>query len=271
MDQVNFGPRVPGTDAQVKCRDYLVEQLKKGCDDAHTQHLTHHWIDKNKDIDLWNVIGTQNWKDAKVRVVLLAHWDSRPYSDGPNAPKEDYEKPIAGADDGASGVAVLLELAQAIKDKHPGLGVMYLLDDGEDTGPPMEEMLLGVRYFVDNLPDPRPDYGILLDMIGNKNTRIPMEVESYNRAQRVTKQFYLNAQKIGLSKTFPYELGDDMDDDHIPFLDKGIPCMDLIDFKYPYWHTQQDTADKCSQESLKNVGIALESFLTRNPPFNPNG
>jgi hypothetical protein len=272
LKQVAYGPRVPNTDAQTQCRDWMVQELKKSCDDVRTQHLTHHWSFNGKDLDIYNVIGTQNWKDAKVRMVLLAHWDSRPFADGPNSQWADNYKelhPIPGADDGASGVAVILELAQAIKDKHPGVGICYLLDDGEDVGPQINEMLLGVDYFADHLPDPKPDYGILLDMIGQQDLVVPMEQESYKRAQNLTVAFFKNCQQAGLSKTFPYEIGDDIEDDHLPLLDKGIPTLDLIDFRYYYWHTVDDTAAHCSQSALEQTGDALESFLTKNPPYMP--
>jgi Zn-dependent M28 family amino/carboxypeptidase len=178
--------------------------------------------------------------------------------------------PIPGADDGASGVAVLLSLAEAIKDKHPDVGILYLLDDGEDLGPSIQEMLLGVDYFATHLPDPKPDYGILLDMIGNTHTRIPEEQESLKHANSVVRAFYLNASKIGLDQTFPSIIGDDMDDDHLPLIQRGVPTMDLIDFSYPQWHTVEDTPEHCSQKSLEAVGDALESFLTKQPAFIPS-
>jgi len=274
VKQVDFGPRVPGTPPQIKCRDWMLEELKKGCPDAHIQQLSHRWSQTNKVVDIYNVIGTQNWKDAKVRVVLLAHWDSRPFADGPNSPlpyrtKPFPYKPIPGADDGASGVAVLLELAKAIKDRHPGVGILYLLDDGEDLGPDMQEMLLGVDYFAKNLPSPKPDYGILLDMIGKKDMVVGEEAESLKYAESLTKAFFANAQEVGLGKTFPATLADDIEDDHWPLIQHGIPTLDLIDFNYDQWHTQQDTPEHCSMESLKATGIALESFLLRNPPYKP--
>ncbi len=273
LKQVAFGPRVPGTEAQIQCRDYLVKELRKGCDDVHTQHLKYHWSVTDKDVDIYNIIGTQNWKDAKVRVVLLAHWDSRPFSDGPNSP--DYGKnplpyrPIPGANDGASGAAVLVALAEAIRDRHPDVGVMYLLDDGEDLGPAIDQMLLGVDYFTKNLPDPKPDYGILLDMIGKTDMVVGEEVESLKYAEKLTRAFYANAKQAGLGKTFPDSIGDDVDDDHWPLNQIGIPTMDLIDFKYDQWHTQEDTPAHCSQKSLEQTGYALESFLLKQPYFKP--
>ena len=272
--QVDFGPRVPGTSAQEKCKDLLLAELKKGCDDAHIQSLTHHWTITGKDVPVYNVIGTQDWKDAKVRVVLLAHWDSRPFADGPNSP-EAYRtkpypiKPIPGADDGASGVAVLLELARALKGRHPGVGILYLLDDGEDLGPDMSEMLLGVDYFAKHLPSPKPDYGILLDMIGKTNMVVGEEAESLKYAESLTKAFFANAQQVGLSDTFPARLADDIEDDHWPLIQRGIPTLDLIDFNYDQWHTVDDTPAHCSKDSLYKTGIALESFLLKNPVYHP--
>lgn len=274
IKQCEYGPRVPGTPAQEKCKEWLRTELKKGCPDAHVDQLSHHWAYTDKDVDVYNVVGTQNWEDAQVRVVLLAHWDSRPWSDGPNSPlayrtKPFPYKPILGANDGASGVAVLLELAQELKDRHPGVGILYLLDDAEDLGPDMDEMLVGVDYFAKHLPSPRPDYGILLDMIGKKDTVIGEESYSLQKAPKLTQAFYANAQEIGLGKTFPATEALEIEDDHWPLIEHGVPTLDLIDFDYPQWHTQDDTPAHCSKESLGAVGIALESFLLRNPPFKP--
>jgi hypothetical protein len=276
LKQVSFGPRVPGTDAQIKCRDFLLAELKKNCDDANLQHLTHKWSFTNKTLDIYNVIGTQNWANAKVRVVLLTHWDSRPFADGPLSPASDRTapfpyKPIPAANDGASGTAVLLALSQALKSRLPAdVGVLYLLDDGEDLGPGLDEMLLGVDYFAKHLTSPKPDYGILLDMIGKKDTVIPEEPESLKFAEGLVKAFYGNAASIGLGKTFPAVEGVPIDDDHIPMNENHVPTIDLIDFQYDQWHTVEDTPEHCSQKSLQQVGIALESFLLKRPAYVPS-
>ncbi len=178
-------------------------------------------------------------------------------------------KPIPGANDGASGAAVLLELAQALKGRHPGVGILYLLDDGEDLGPEMEEMLLGVDYFATHLPNPKPDYGILLDMIGKKNMVVGEEAYSLTNAPSLTKAFFENAQEVGLSKTFPATPAEEIEDDHWPLIANGVPTLDLIDFNYDQWHTPDDTPAFCSKDSLNQTGIALESFLLRNPPYHP--
>jgi len=214
-----------------------------------------------------NIVGEQNWKDAKVHVLLIAHWDTRPTSDQESDPQL-ARLPIMGANDGASGVAVLLELMRAVKGRLPkDVGVMYLLSDGEDLGPELDEMFLGAAFFARKLPSPKPDYGILLDMIGDKDLQVPMEPNSMRYAGPLVKAFYRNAAQVGLQETFPQSDGPTIEDDHIPINEAGIPTMDLIDFDYRPWHTQSDTVDKCSSESLGKIGIALESWLLKSPSF----
>jgi Zn-dependent M28 family amino/carboxypeptidase len=217
---------------------------------------------------MWNVVGEQNWKNAKVRVVLLAHWDTRPTADMEPEPA-DRRKPIIGANDGASGVAVLLELMRVMKGRNPDLGIQYLFVDGEDLGPDLDEMFLGARHYVKNLPSPRPQYGILLDMIGDKDLTVPIEYNSYVAARSVVNALYRHAATVDLKAAFPNVVGQAIDDDHLSLIAAGIPTVDLIDFTYPSWHTLQDTPDKCSPESLGKVGKLLETFLTKSPPFNP--
>jgi len=266
LKQCDYGPRVPGTKAHDDCGKYLQTELAKYCDEVHLQHLTHLWTYNNQTLQMDNIIGTQNWKDAKVRIVLLAHWDSRPFASQETDPIKQ-KMPILGADDGASGVAVLIELAKALHDQKLPIGVEYLLDDGEDLGPNMDQMLLGVDYYAKNLPDPKPQYGILLDMIGNKGVRVPIESNSYVASEDFIRKFYAFAQKVGLEATFPNKFGDDIEDDHLPLIAAGIPTIDLIDFNYPYWHTLQDTPDKCSADSLGNVGTMLYKWILQTPPY----
>lgn len=267
VKQCNFGVRMPGTKSYDFTKVYLTEEMKKYCENVRLQPFTHTWTVTGKPVAMANIIGEQNWKEAKTRILLLAHWDTRPTSDMDSNP-DNYRRPILGANDGASGVAVLLELMRAVKDKLPkDVGVMYLLTDGEDLGPELDEMFLGAKYFAKNMPNPKPDYGILLDMIGDKNLRIPMEPNSLRYAPTLLREFYLNASKIGLKDTFPMNYGPVIEDDHIPLNEAGLPTIDLIDFDYDYWHTQKDTPDKCSAESLGKVGMALESWLLKSPAF----
>jgi glutaminyl-peptide cyclotransferase len=271
LKQCEFGPRTPGSNAHVKCRDYLLEEFKKSSDNARLQEFTHLWSSTGRYVTMWNVIGEQNWKDAKQRVVLLAHWDTRPTADQETDPVK-VNQPILGANDGASGVAVLLELMRTMKGRLPAdLGVMYVLTDGEDLGPSLQEMFLGASAFAKKLPAPKPDYGILIDMIGDKDLSIPMELQSLRYADNLTRTFYRKAAEAGQRSTFPMVYGEMIEDDHIPLNKAGIPTIDLIDFNYgpnhSAWHTHGDRPNMCSADSLGKVGIALEAWLTQAPVY----
>ncbi|HSI72414.1 MAG TPA: M28 family peptidase, partial [Fimbriimonas sp.] len=201
--QLGYGVRAPGSVGHLKTRDYIADELKKTCENVRFQEFTHKWSRNGQTVKMWNVIGEQNWKKAKVRVLLLAHWDTRPTADQ-EWDRARAGRPILGANDGASGVAVLLELARVLKVSHPeDLGIMYLFTDGEDLGPGLDEMFLGAVHFSKNLPSPPPMYGILLDMIGDKDLVVPMEPNSRQYAPELMDAFYAHAEAIGLGKTFP--------------------------------------------------------------------
>ena len=218
-----------------------------------------------------NVIGEQNMAGATTNIVLMAHWDTRPYADQ----ESDVVKsrtPILGANDGASGVGVLLELMRAMKGRLPaGVGVTYVLTDGEDLGPELNEMFLGAVAFSKKLPTPKPTYGILLDMIGDKDLAVPMEINSLRMNEDLTRSFYKRAAEVGLDKAFPMTAGFQIEDDHLCMNKAGVPMIDLIDFDYgpnnSNWHTLNDRPDQCSADSLGKVGIALEAWLTKSPPY----
>lgn len=264
--QVAFGVRYPGSEGHLKCRDWILKIAKENADNARLQEFEHDWS-QGKKLKMWNVLAEQNWKDAKVRVLLIAHWDTRPYAtEELSAAKA--KQPILGANDGASGVAVLTELMRVMKDKLPkDVGVQYLFTDGEDVGPELDEMFLGAVHYAKNMPNPKPDYGILLDMIGDKDLRVPIEPNSNYFAPKLVEALYDHAKEIGLGSTFPKLFGPTISDDHIPLNEAGLRTIDLIDFDYPYWHTLEDTVDKCSAESLGKVGKLLETWLTKRPAF----
>jgi glutaminyl-peptide cyclotransferase len=155
-----------------------------------------------------------------------------------------------------------------MKDRLPkDVGVMYFMTDGEDVGPESEEMYLGVKEFMRKLDAPRPDYGILLDMIGDKDLRIPMEPSSMRLAGNLLQAFYRNAGQNGLGLTFPVDTGEEIEDDHLVLNKGGIPTIDLIDFDFAPWHTIGDVPSTCSAESLRKVGTALETWLLRSPAY----
>lgn len=258
---------MPGMEGHIKCRDWIIAELEKSCENVRKQEFTHKWSYTNKNLTMWNIIGEQNWKDAKTRVLLLAHWDTRPFADQ-DPDVNNYNKPIAGANDGASGVAVLLELARVMKEKLPkDVGVMYLFTDGEDVGPSLGEMFLGATHFAKNQPSPKPDYGILIDMIGDKDLEIPIEPNSRYYAPKLIREFYKHAEEVGLRDTFPAREGPYIEDDHIVLNKHGLKTIDLIDFSYEPWHTIRDTPEQCSAASLGKVGKVLETWLLKQPAF----
>ncbi len=271
--QVDLGPRNPGSEGHLRCKAYLLSELKKSCDNVHVQEFTHQWSNTNQTLTLWNIIGDQNWKDATTRIVLLAHWDTHPISElDPN--DDNRLKPTPGANDGASGVAVLLELSRVMRSQLPaGVGVQYVLTDGKDLGPSSVDLYLGATAYAKDIANhPKPNYGIVIDMVGKKNLKISMDSNSSKFAKKLEYGIFFHAAKIGLGDTFPMEFGRQLNDDNMPLIRAGVPSVVLIDFNYfPYWHSLDDTLDKCSADSLGFVGKLLQSWLMQDPPFDFGG
>jgi Zn-dependent M28 family amino/carboxypeptidase len=196
--------------------------------------------------------------DQTERILLCAHWDTRAYADR-DPDEKNHKTPILGAHDGASGVAVLLEVARVMKENPPPRGVDIVLFDGEDAGieGQDETWCQGSRFFAQNKRfNYNPVYGILIDMVGDRDLNLPYEQYSYRFAPDLVKRIWGKAQDLGLS-AFDFVPGYEVVDDHRELLRVGIPCVVIIDFDYPYWHTLEDTVDKCSPESLGIVGTLL--------------
>jgi len=170
--------------------------------------------------------------------------------------------PILGANDGASGVAVLLEIARQLHYKPVEFGVDIVFFDGEDYGEEgvLEDYLIGSRYHARHLKSPIPHYGILLDLIGDRDLRIPMEATSMTYARNIIDKCFDAAERVN-AKSFIREQGKPAYDDHIPFLEMKIPFVDLIDFDYTYWHTVEDVPKHCSAHSLGEVGRVVIEVL----------
>ena len=258
--QCDFGPRPPGSEAHGQTRDYLISELKKFAGEVVAQDFVYQSADGP--LNLTNVIalfGAAAADSGPVRtekVLLAAHWDTRPFADRDPDPEKRH-LPILGANDGASGVAVLLELARAFHSEPPDKQVIMVLFDGEDYGKTTDEMLLGSRYFARNIDERwRPEYGILIDMVGDKDLDIYIEANSQRYAPDIVKRVWKLARKLQLRGLYP-ELRPPILDDHIPLNEAGIKCIDIIDLNYPYWHSMEDTPDKCSAESLETVGKLL--------------
>ncbi|MBW3623283.1 MAG: M28 family peptidase [Armatimonadetes bacterium] len=264
--QCDFGPRPVGTLAHEKTRAYLIQAMQQVSDKTEVQDFD--WSNKGKTYRLTNVIGVLN-PEAKQKVMIAAHWDTRPTAEmDPVA--ANRSKPILGANDGASGVAVVLELARVLKAKRPDVGVIYMLFDGEDVGPSLDNMFLGAKYFAKNMGAYRPDKMILVDMVGDANLSVYKEMNSLNSDRALVDRVWSTAARLGYGSQFPNEVGYTILDDHIPMQQAGVPSIDLIDFHYPdksnrYWHTQEDTVDKCSPDALKAVGRTVHAVVMEWP------
>jgi hypothetical protein len=260
--QCEFGPRPSGTEAARKTRAFLIAELSKYADQVETQDFTYRdRVYSNRQMDLSNIVGIFN-PEAKRRVLLCAHWDTRPVADM-EIDADKRLKPIVGANDGASGVAVLMELARLFKQQKPEIGVVMVFLDGEDYGnwDRMEGVLLGAKHFARSMKKYRLEYGILLDMIGDKNLQVYREVNSERYAPRVNDRVFRIARELGFEKNIIDQLKTEVIDDHIPINEAGLPTIDLIDFDYAYWHTLEDTIDKCSPQSLAIIGsVVAETF-----------
>ncbi|MCC6444594.1 MAG: M28 family peptidase [Armatimonadetes bacterium] len=251
--QTDFGPRPIGTEAHTKTRDFLLAEMKKVTDKAERQDFT--FTDNGKDYELSNIIGVIN-PAASRKALLAAHWDTRPIADQDMDPA-NLDKPILGANDGASGVAALLETARILKELKPRLQVIFVLFDGEDYGKTLDKMFLGSRHFAAHMGDYKPDYGILIDMVGDKNLNIYKEGNSVNAAPEIVEKVWNTARSLNYGTYFKPTVKYTISDDHIPLIEKGVKMIDIIDFDYAYWHTLEDTPDKCAPKSLQVVGNVL--------------
>jgi Zn-dependent M28 family amino/carboxypeptidase len=256
-EQCDFGPRPVGSSAHAKTREWLMAEMAKVADKTVAQDF------KYKGLPLTNVIGVINPNAAK-KVLLCAHWDTRPRADMEIDPAK-RRLPIIGASDGASGVAVLLELGRMFKEKRPDIGVVLVFLDGEDYGDFQrdEGVFLGSRYFAKNHSGYDVEYGILLDMVGDRDLNIYREVNSQQYAAHVNDKVFRAAKELGYGNKIIDSLKTDVSDDHIPLNEAKIPTIDLIDFDYAPWHTVDDTPDKCSAESLKAVGETIAEVVYR--------
>lgn len=251
--QCSFGPRVAGSEAHDKAGQYIFTELRKTTEICRKQQFTVFDSMAGIQRNLYNIIASY-YPDSPRRVMLCAHWDSRPYSDSdPDSSVRD--EPIPGANDGASGTALLLEIARVLKDNRPPVGIDLVLFDGEDYGTDKWPggWFLGSWYFVRNMRGYRPRAAILVDMIGDSDLQIYKEGLSDKYARRLNDYVWEIASEVKAS-AFHDAVADTVSDDHVPLLSAGIMAIDIIDFDYPYWHTQGDTPDKCSPESLSEVG-----------------
>lgn len=258
------GPRVVGTEAHAKTLAWIETEARRLGGRVELQSFGDSAT--GKAVSLTNVIARFGPTTGR-RILFCAHYDSRPWCDRDPDPAY-HDQPVPGANDGASGVAVLLEMAELFKVSPPPVGVDLVFFDGEDLGTNdrPEEFCLGSRGYAERLPAPgapaRPVAGFLLDMIGDRELQVFHEKNSVERASNLTALVTEAARATG-ARSFHDEVKWTIIDDHVPLLDAGLPTVDLIDFDYPAWHTHRDTPDQVSAESLAEVARVLEWIAYR--------
>jgi Zn-dependent M28 family amino/carboxypeptidase len=246
--QMALGPRLPGSAAHERAVNWIVASLQAAGWDVEVQQtemLGH---------PICNVIARRG--SGSPWLVLGAHYDNRFVADHDPDPEKQSD-PVPGANDGASGVAILLELARVLpKDIDSEIWLVFF--DAEDNGG-IEgwEWILGSRAFVDSLPA-NPDGAVIVDMVGDADLEIYLEA---NSDAQLAAEIWQQAANLGHEDVFVNSVKFSMLDDHTPFLEAGVPAVDIIDFDYPFWHTTNDTLDKVSPESLQTVGETLLAWL----------
>jgi len=264
VHQVQAGPRVPGSPGHARVREWLVGELTRLGAEVELQQVADSTL--GRPIQLTNVIAHFGARAARGRPILLcAHYDTRPWCDqDPDAGHRS--DPLPGANDGGSGVAVLLEVAELLA-RRPAPGPVDLaFFDGEDQGRASrpEEYSLGARAYARRLPDPRPVAGFLFDMVGDRDLAIYAEETSAARAANLSAMVFEAARATG-ARSFHPEPRHRLVDDHLPLLDAGLPTVDIIDFDYPAWHTHRDLPDQVSAESLAEVARVAAWLVYSSP------
>ena len=249
--QVAFGPRIPGSDGHANVQEWMRDELIKAgwqVEIQESQAMGH---------PIQNIVASRG--EESPQIILGAHYDSRMFADNDPDPA-NHSLPVPGANDGASGVAVLLELARVLpKDSVP---VWLVFFDAEDNGNiDGWDWILGSTEFVKNNPI-KPRAVVIVDMIGDVDLNIYKEINSNTD---LTNEIWEIAQNLENDTVFIPDYKFSMLDDHTPFLRAGIPAIDIIDFDYPYWHTMQDTPDKVSAGSLQAVGETLQVWIMGQP------
>lgn len=275
--QLEFGPRVPGSEAHKQCAEWFIDFFNEKADTVYVQDFRTRLYNGNG-IDGKNIIAAFN-PEAKKRILLAAHWDSRPFADH-DPDEKNWNTPIDGANDGASGVGVLMEIARLMKETPTNVGVDIILFDLEDYGAPYylnlmtnDDWALGSQYWSKNphIYNYRAYFGILLDMVGAPNAKFPKEYYSQQFAPALSNDVWRIAREIGYSDYFTNELGHPINDDHIYVnVHARIPMIDIIHLEnnsessfYPYWHTVKDNIEQIDPKTLGMVGDVVVNVIYR--------
>ncbi len=276
QNQLDFGYRIPNTKAHGECAKYLANELYRFGADTILQRGKVTAYDGST-LNIINVIGSFA-PEKERRILLFAHWDSRPYADN-DPDKSNHRKPVTGADDGAASVAVLLEIARQIGMQPTNVGVDFIFFDAEDYGAPYfyeevqkveHDWALGSQYWAKH-PHTlayRAEYGILLDMVSGKGSVFPYEQVSMHFAPEVVGKIWNEAERLGYGSSFPKKQGGAIVDDHYYINLYGIPCVDIIAYHPntgtgfpPYWHTLKDDMRNIDKDKMKAVGQTVMSVI----------
>ena len=274
--QVEFGPRTPGSKGHSDCAAFIAARLNAyGADTVFIQS-TDAVNFKGEKLPLQNIMARYN-PAAKRRELLLAHWDTRPWADNDPDPA-NHSKPVPGANDGASGVGVLLELARIFGQEKPPVGVDLLFVDGEDSGADSQDMswCLGTQKWIEQMPykvSDRPSYAILLDMVGGRDAKFTREYISDQFAPSVNDRVWAMAHASGFGDRFVNRQAGGVVDDHMFINRAGIPCIDIIECANettgsfpPVWHTVNDDMEHIDPATLKAVGQTVANVIYNERP-----
>ena len=279
--QCDFGPRVPGSAAHDRCGDYIVARFKAlGLTVSEQRADQKAW--DGKVLHTRNIIAAYR-PELADRIIICTHWESRPWADA-DPDSSLHRQPVMAANDGASGVAVMLEVARKLEELKPELGIDFICFDSEDYGIPYwaetddvadgSDWCLGSQYWAahPHVPSYKARFGILLDMVGGRDARFCFEGISMRYASEVMVHVWDAAGRAGASQLFLAEQGGYAQDDHVPMNEvAGIPTIDIIPYvegEHTFgetWHTTQDTPENISRETLKGVGQTLLQFLSEKP------
>ncbi|MCM1504227.1 MAG: M28 family peptidase [Muribaculum sp.] len=269
--QVDCGPRIPGSQGHSDCAEYIVGRLNAANADTVIEYRSTTSNFKGETMPINNIMARYN-PDASRRVLLLAHWDTRPWADNDPDPA-NHTRPVPGANDGASGAGVLLELARLFGQKRPEIGVDLLFVDGEDSGAESQDLswCLGTQQWINQMPyraSDRPVYAILLDMVGGRDARFTREYISDRYASAVNDRVWAMADVAGFGDRFINRQAGGVVDDHMFINRAGIPCIDIIECANestgsfpPTWHTVNDNMDHIDPETLKAVGQTVANVI----------
>jgi hypothetical protein len=267
----NLGPRISGTPAMKKQQQILQDHFEKLGAEVQRQEFKVRQHSRKDETPMTNLI--VSWHPQRTRRILLAsHYDTRPIADQ-EPDRRRWHQPFLSANDGTSGVAWLMELGHHIKDLQTEFGVDFVFFDGEEyvfeTSPfGGDKYFFGSEHFAAEYVRSRAtrkyryEAGVLLDLFAGKNARLKIELYSWEAARPLVEQIWGIAQSVG-ARSFVFEKGYEVLDDHIALIRAGIPTVDIIDFDYPHWHKLSDTPDKVSAEQMKEVSDVLTVWLQR--------